>query len=242
MKLANQILLLFLVVTTALSSTFSDISFNINFNAMQIAPECQRDIDEYKPCFTLFNYSNKTNITKEACNVIYNEQCQEFYEEPFYFMPNCIDYHDIEEVLDHSVINIILSRVNSGCKTDENGKLCPIANTYSNGESISQTYGALFEATCKSPKCTTALIDILTGELKYAAAAEALSITSGNLDASTTSVMKRLLEDLNSDKCSIGNSEINNMKNSNEESDFVPIKIKNTLIVITLFLTFTLLF
>ncbi|OUM58986.1 hypothetical protein PIROE2DRAFT_64069 [Piromyces sp. E2] len=232
MKLFERILIGVSIASTVLSNTLSDISFKIDFNSIQKTPECQSDFDEYKQCFALFNYGSYANNFKEVCDIVYSENCQEFYEDPLIFLPNCQDSKELAQALDTSVININLSRVGAGCKTDENGILCPIANSFFNGESIAQNYNTLFESTCKSLKCKTALIDALKGELAYAKDAESLSITSGQLDNSTATLMNRFLNDLNSDKCSIGNSETKNMKNANETNDYPPISFNNTLLLL----------
>jgi len=231
MKLFSQLLTVLSVTSTVLSGTLSDISFKIvNFNTISKNQDCQNDINDYKQCFALLNYSNYANNFKEVCEYVYDEKCQEFYEDPILFMPNCQDSVEIVQALSPAVININLSRVGVGCKTDENGELCPIANAFFNNESIAQSYASLFEATCKSPKCTTALIDALMGELAYAEDAESLSISSGHLDNSTSSLMNRLLEDLNSNKCGATNV----MKRSDDSSDFLPISVNNTLLIIAL--------
>lgn len=244
MKLFKQFQLsMLLLVTSALSNHLfgrnlvkRDI-FNVNLNTLDKSKECSNDINgEYKDCLVLFRYREYSNNFNEVCNIVYSEKCQEFYEDPLVFIPNCQESEEVVNALDNSIINVCLSRVSSGCETDENGNLCPIAKSFADiDKGKSFYYGALFAETCKSKKCTDALINALKGELEYANDIEELSLNNG-----TASLMNDLIKDLSSENCdsTAQNTDVRPMKLSQVNDATYSIKMTSYILIISIIILF----
>lgn len=212
------------------------VFINIDFNTISKTAECQQDLNEYQDCLALFKYSEYADNFNDLCTVVNSENCQIFYEDPMLYLPNCIDNDSLAEALDVSIINICLSRVNVGCETDENGKLCPIAKSFLDG--AVESYNQLFDETCKSGKCTNALIDAFRAELEFTTGAEQLSYSTGHLDNSTQDLMYDFINDLSTEKCSnmSGSTPIiqKSMKAVDADSAAYSIKITTSLLLIAL--------
>ncbi|ORX58408.1 hypothetical protein BCR36DRAFT_580034 [Piromyces finnis] len=174
--------------------------------------ECQYDLSnsvEYRDCFlptiTKENY-------KELCIVLNSTKCQQFYNDPMFYLPNCIDDYQISELLSPTIISSTLSSIHLICQTDEQNNLCPIAEALLNNQNLKEK---TIKKTCASKNCINAAIQVYSSLQTNLNDFENLSITTGSNDDSSKNNIVTVMDYLNSQECQNYKS---NKGDSNESS------------------------
>jgi len=121
--------------------------------------QCQKNIIEvFEPC-------TSKNITKETiddiCSTFKSEKCQKLFNSNITSIEGC--EHITEDITPsiNNLINIYTSQLELLCEKDENGKLCPLGESFIN-ESNKKPNMTEIDETCKSKKCTDLSIKVLS--------------------------------------------------------------------------------
>jgi len=192
-----------------------------------IYKKCQNELQNYSECLT----KPKVNIFEQSCSSITSEKCQQFYDNPFKYVPIC----EKDIITDDLLHPIIMNYVNQGallaCQKDEAGNLCPFAD-YTLKE-YSKIYNPMTdedmkkakENTCKSKICREATYKAYV-DIQVARAYYDQKIALGHIREEEAALKEEIAKYLNSEECKAMSGDTkqestksNNTKQENTNSD-----------------------
>jgi len=142
-----------------------------SFSNWLIDSSCEKALDEYEECLTDDSLIHKENI-EMICNTFNSEKCQKFFQEGVNIAPECKDLGSVTKFLVERTIKLVNFDLSYKCTKDEKGQYCPMdvfnpdvrhhkKNSKSSSKEEDELYNEALTETCKSPKCTNALLNTL---------------------------------------------------------------------------------
>jgi hypothetical protein len=199
MKFFNKLIVL-LATATAITGRVvkRQVQLDVNETNLSVTPECQNDLNmssEYKDCYT--PTVTKENY-KELCSVLTSQKCQQFYANPMSYLPNCGTSQQIVELLSDAVMKTTVSSVLLICQNDENGNLCPMAESLLDYGKIKDKS---IKKTCQSKSCVNQALEMYSSLNNNMDDIQNLSITSGAANADSQNNISIITNYLTSAEC-----------------------------------------
>ncbi|KAG4100366.1 hypothetical protein H8356DRAFT_1661016 [Neocallimastix lanati (nom. inval.)] len=212
-----------------------DVTVNVNQYAFsELAEGCSKDLEnfrEYYDCTGLANI-NRTNF-QSVCTTFNSEKCQTVLKDPLSYIPNCKKSAVIDEMFSDTAVNMRKAEMNIICHTDEQGKLCPVAEIFiDNNRNTTEMKNAI-RRSCLSEKCNEVMIDTIPELLAGTKKAESLTITEGEVDKNIDEEVDSWIDFLKSKECT----------HQYNQSEAIPLEKSFVLMLtLTIILSFSFLF
>ncbi|KAG4089855.1 hypothetical protein H8356DRAFT_1716712 [Neocallimastix lanati (nom. inval.)] len=151
-----------------------DTSKNDNFSNGLIDSSCENALDEYEDCLSDDSFFDKEN-TEMVCNIYNSQKCQKLFQEGVNIIPECKDIGKTMKFLVERIIKLANFDLSYKCTKDEKGQYCPLdvfnaderhhkkeGKTSNTSKEDDKLYSEALTETCKSQKCTNALLNTLS--------------------------------------------------------------------------------
>ncbi|ORX75236.1 hypothetical protein BCR32DRAFT_272030 [Anaeromyces robustus] len=176
------------------------LKYYVNSDFNNVSDECKNDLNlsiefsECSPYHLKIYFSNY----KEICSTVNSEKCQNFYKDPFSYLPNCKNDSTVINKFSPVAVETAKVGINYYCTTNDDGEICPAPEATLKGLSIRGNKN-IISNTCKSRQCIKGLTDYLNNALNNINELEEKSVTSTS--RKTLESYKSILEELKSKNC-----------------------------------------
>jgi len=172
------------------------VTFNEDLFNEGLSEACIEELNnsEYTECM---DEVTKTNF-KQLCSSFKSEKCQNFYNNPLNYLPNCKNEPTIKEYYQPINIEYMTIIKELTCLTDEEDNLCPLGIFV-----ISEDYDYDFiKDTCKSKICADSFIKVAKKiKIDHLLTYENLSFTEGAFNYHELNSYNNVVKKLESDDC-----------------------------------------
>jgi len=168
--------------------------------------QCQKDLLNYKECLN----EPTPNSLDIACPKYQSERCQQFYNDPFKYVPICekdiVNQHHLHPIL----MNYMVQGFQLACQKDEAGNSCPFSgpvirelmnyNNEINYQLSEEEIKKAKEDTCKSKLCREATYNSFV-YIRIAKNYYDEKIALGHISKETAALKEDIAAYLDSDEC-----------------------------------------